>query len=253
MVNSIAIARLYFMTFKTLIFLHGYGVRGNWFWEPIKTFFESKFAQIYTPDLQMDDISTLIDSTKTFIYDIANKYDTKIYVIGHSLGGVVGTLACQDLGVKVIDKFAAIAVPFGDQNIPFKSLVRFLVRYRMIPGFISRPRFFSKHTPKEIQKVLWKKIVQENQAIQNLVLGADKWFHTDLIKQHLTQESIVFASEADKVVPWHGTKLFSERIGANLVLFPRNRNIKHNDFIASPMISQEIAEKIIDFFLFNKK
>ena len=71
------------MTFKTLIFLHGYGVRGNWFWEPIKTFFESKFAQIYTPDLQMDDISTLIDSTKTFIYDIANKYDTKIYVIGH--------------------------------------------------------------------------------------------------------------------------------------------------------------------------
>lgn len=235
------------LTFKTLIFLHGYGVRG-YYWEGIKPFFESKFAQVFNPDLQMRDINLLIKSTKKYISDIVNKYDTTVYLIGHSLGGAIGALVCQDLG-SAIHKFAGIAVPYGEQQITFKKFTRYLVRHQLIPGFLSRPRFFSKQTPKSVQKSLWKRNVLESEKLQD-ILFSDQWFHTKLLNGALDQDSLVIASESDKIVSWEQSQEFANKIGAKYYYkFKREQNVGHNDYITAPIISQEVAERIIKFFI----
>jgi len=236
------------LTFKTLIFLHGYGVRG-FFWDGIKPFFESKFPQIFSPDLQLKDIDTLIESTKVYITNIANKYDTTIYIIGHSLGGAIGALACQDLGTEIIHKFAGIAVPFGEQQISFKKLSRILVRYSLIPSFISRPRFFSKQTPKSVQKSLWKKVVKESDELQE-ILFSDQWFHTDNLNKTLAQDSLIITSESDKIVPWEQSQEIAKGIGAKLHIFKKDQKVAHNDYVTAPIISQEVAKRILEFFLY---
>jgi pimeloyl-ACP methyl ester carboxylesterase len=237
------------LTLKTLVFLHGYGVRG-FFWEPIKTFFESKFPQIFLPDLDMADLETLINSTKNYLKNLVEKYETNIFLVGHSLGGVIGAICAQDLP-EVVYKFVAIATPFGDQQIPLKGLTRFLIRNQLIPDFLSRPRFFSKQTPKEVQKALFKKVIPESDALIDIIL-ADQWFHTELFNQPLKQESMVFASESDKIVPWTQTEIFAEKIGARFQKFSKNENVGHDDYVTAPKISQQISDQIMNFFLEGK-
>ena len=234
--------------FRTLILLHGYGVR-SFFWEPIKTFFESKFAQIYIPDLQMESATVLIESTKKYILDIKSKHpDNDIFLVGHSLGGVVALLVAKDLGLEVIKKLALLAVPYGEHKIPFKSLTRVLIKYRLIPDFLSRPQFYSKHTPKAVQKKLFKEVVPESDAMIDEMLK-EKYFHTDLITGKLPQESIFFISEYDKVAPFKQSVKLAEMLGSTIVLYAKDKKVAHADYIAGPTISNEVSQKIIDFFI----
>ena len=179
---------------KTLILLHGYGVR-SFFWEPIKTFFESKFPQIYVPDLQMDSPTVLLKTSLEYVQSIQQNHpDDEIFLVGHSLGGAVAFLVAQELGPDVVKKVVLIAVPYGEQKVPFKSLTRFLIKYRLIPNFFSRPKFFSKNTPKAVQKRMFKQVVPESDAMIDEVLK-EKFFYTDMVKGPLKQESIFFISE----------------------------------------------------------
>ena len=232
---------------RVLILLHGYGVR-SFFWEPIITFFESKFPQIYTPDLQMDNPTVLLESTKKYILDIKQKANNDIYLVGHSLGGVVASLVCQELGADIIKKVVFIAVPYGEQKISFKSLTKILIKYQLIPNFISRPRFFSKNTPKSVQKKIFKQVVPESEAMIDEILK-EKYFHTDLLKGPLTQESLFFISESDKVVPFNQSQKMAEILGSKVILYKKDRKIGHNDYITGPVLSKEVSEKIIDFFI----
>ena len=234
--------------FRTLILLHGYGQR-SFFWGPIKTFFESKFAQIYVPDLQMESATVLIESTKKYIVDIKNNHpDNEIFLIGHSLGGVVALLVAQDLGPEIIKKLAFLAVPYGEHKIPFKSLTRVLIKYRLIPAFLDRPRFFSKHTPKAVQKRMFKQVVPESDAMIDEILK-EKYFHTDLVTGKLPQESIFFISEYDKVAPYEQSIILAEILGSKIVLYTKERKVAHDDYITGPTVSNEVSQKIIDFFI----
>ncbi len=232
---------------RVLILFHGYGVR-SFFWEPIKTFFESKFPQIYVPNLQMDNPTILIESTREYVQNIKQRHpEDEIYVVGHSLGGVVALLLAQELGSTVIKKVALIAVPYGEQKVPFKSLTRMLIKYRLIPGFLSRSRFFSKKTPKSVQKKMFKQVIPESDAMIDEVLN-EKFFHTDLVKGKLEQESIFFISEFDKVVPYEKSKKLAELIGSKIILYSKDKKIGHDDYITGPTIANEVSTKIIDFF-----
>ena len=69
----------------------------------------------------------------------------------------------------------------------------------------------------------------------------------------LEQPSIIFGSESDKVVSDVMVKKLVEKIEATeCVIYDKKRNIGHNDYITGPIIAQEIAEKIITFFLGEK-
>lgn len=232
---------------RTLILLHGYGVR-SFFWEPIKTFFESKFPQIYVPDLIMEDPTKLIATTKNYVQQIKNNHpDAEIFLVGHSLGAVVALLVANDLGPNVVKKVVLLAPMFGEQHVSFKSFTRFLIRYRLIPNLLSRPRFFSKNTPKQVQKRMFKQVVPESDALLDAVL-ADKIIYTDLIQGTLPQKSMILCSEYDKVVPVQQSLKLAEIIGSKVIQYPKERKIAHDDYITAPTIADEVSTTIVDFF-----
>lgn len=232
---------------RTLILLHGYGVR-SFFWDPIKTFFESKFPQIYVPDLNMENPAILVQSTKEYVRQIKQMHpEDEIYMVGHSLGSAVALLLAQDLGLDVIKKAVMIAIPYGEQRVPLKSLTRFLIKYRLIPDILSRRRFFSKQTPKQVQKRMFKQVVPESDTMIDEILK-DKFFHTDLIKGKLPQDCLILCSEYDKVVPYKQSKILAELIGAQLELYPKDKHVAHDDFITAPTLANEVSEKIVSFF-----
>lgn len=232
---------------RTLILLHGYGVR-SFFWEPIITFFESKFPQIYTPNLQMDNLTILLESTKKYVKEVKEKSEADVYLVGHSLGGIVALLVAQDLGPEIVKKVALLAVPYGEQHIPFKSFTRILIKYQLIPKFLARRRFFSKNTPKRVQKKIFKQVVPESDSMLDEILS-DKFFHTDLVTKPLDQESIFFMSEYDKVVPFDQSMKLAEIIGATVVKYSKEKKVAHDDFITGPTIAGEVSDKINTFFL----
>lgn len=235
---------------RILVLLHGYGVR-SFFWEPIITFFESKFPQINVPDLQMDNPAVLVESTKKYILDLKNKSDAEIFIVGHSLGGVLAILIAQELGPDVIKKVALLAVPYGEHHIKFKSFTRFLIKNRLLPDFITRPRFFSKHTPKKVQKKLFKQVVPESEAMIDEILN-EKYFHTDLVKNKLPIDSIFFLSEYDKVAPYKQSLALATILGSKMVVYKKENKVAHVDYIAGPTIANEVANQIIDFFFTDK-
>lgn len=232
---------------RTLILLHGYGVR-SFFWDPIKTFFESKFPQIYVPDLDMENPTILLESTKKYVQHIQDHHpEAEIFLVGHSLGAMVALLVAKDLGPEVVKKVVLLAAPYGEQKVPFKSLTRFLIRYRLIPNFLSRPRFFSKNTPKQVQKRMFKQVVPESDAMIDAIL-AEKMVFTDLIQGTLLQESMVLCSEYDKVVPIQQSVTLAELVGSKVIQYPKERKIAHDDYITAPTIADEVSTTIVDFF-----
>ncbi len=232
---------------RTLILLHGYGVR-SFFWEPIKTFFESKFPQIYVPDLHMENPTELVASTKEYVQQIKNNHpDADIYLVGHSLGAVVALLLAQELGSDTVKKVVLLAIPYGEQKIAFKSLTRFFIKYRLIPDFLSRPRFFSKQTPKQVQKRMFKQVIPESEQMIDAILQ-EKFFHTDLIKGKLTQECLVLCSDSDKVAPVEQSVALGELVGAKIIRYPKERKIAHNDYITAPTVAEEVSTIIVEFF-----
>lgn len=237
---------------RTLILLHGYGVR-SFFFEPIKTFFESRFNQIFIPDLQMEDPKTLHQSTLNYIKELHGKYpDSEIFIIGHSLGGIIGSIVASEL--DIIAKLAVIASPYSIEPVKYKSLVRFLIIHQLIPGFLSRPRFFSSKTPKKVQKMLWKQVVPESESMVDELLNETPYHIENNLIKKINQDSIVIGSEYDKVVPVHQLKMLAEKIGATkTIIYPKEKKIAHDDFVTAPIIAQEVSETIIDFFLGKKE
>ena len=134
-----------------------------------------------------------------------------------------------------------------------KSLVRFLIIHKLIPNFLSRPRFFSNQTPKEVQKKLWNQVVPESkQMVDELLKDTPFYVEKDLIKE-LQQDSLVIGSEFDKVVPITYLQDFAEKIKAEkIIIYEKEKKIAHNDFVSAPIISQEVSETIISFFLGKK-
>jgi esterase/lipase len=236
---------------RFLVLLHGYGVRG-FFFEPIVTFFESRFTEVLTPDLDMANMDILIDSTRTYFESLHQKYPTaEIYLVGHSLGGILAILIASMLGTNIIKKIAVISSPYGKRKIPFKKLVKFLIVHQLIPSFITRPRFFSPQTPKSVQKKIWRQKVSESiQMIEEMLSESPNYL--DFITS-IEQNSIVIASESDKIVSYEECIKLAEKINAaEILVFEKKRKIFHNDFITAPLIAQEISEKITTFFLGKK-
>ena len=239
------------MTLKTLVFLHGYGIRGN-FWNPIKPFFESKFNQIIVLDLDMKNIDSLLTSTKNFIKnEIHEKYSTDIYIIGHSMGAALALILAQDLGPEIIKSVVAIAPPFGTQKMKYKKFVKFLIKNQLIPKFLSRPRFFSKQTPKSVQKLLFDQVVPETEEMIDELLK-DTFFITEYLKG-ITQDSLVLLSESDKVVNYKKSLELSSILKGEFFIYPKAKKVAHNDFIAAPIIAQEVSNKITNFFFGKNK
>ena len=233
------------MSARTLVCLHGFGVRG-YFWEVIRPHFEKAYNRVLTPDLHMETIDTVIASGRSVIGQAAAEDGAAVAVVGHSLGGVISALAAKDLGADAVERVVLIAPPFGEKAKVPGRVVRFLLEHRLIPDFLTRPQFFTSHTPKDIQKSMFRRAVDETPQLQALLFTRRR-FHTDLFRGPLPAPALVVASEADRIVPAAESREFAERLGAPLAIYGAERSIGHDDLTCSPTIAAELAERIRRF------
>jgi pimeloyl-ACP methyl ester carboxylesterase len=234
------------MSARSIVCLHGYGVRG-YFWEVIRPHLEKLYERVFTPDLRMDTIDTVLESGREAVAEAARQDGAPVAVVGHSLGGVVAALAARDLGAQRVERAVLVSPPFGEKaEVPGK-LVRFLLKHRLIPDFVSRPQFFSRrHTPVAIQKSMFRRAVDETEELQAF-LFRPKRFHTDLFDGPLPMPVLVVASEGDRIVPARESVEFARRLESALTVYEAGRAIGHNDLTCSPRIAAELAERIRRF------
>ncbi len=232
------------MLHATVVLLHGYGVRSA-FWEPAHEVFQSHFEDVLVPDIEMNDLRTMLDWTASYVTERAGEIGKPVYLVGHSLGGALAAVTAARLGLSVVAGFAAIAAPYGDRHV--SALLRFLIRYRLIPGFLARGRFFSDLTPKHVQKRMFATAVPETPELQD-ALFAPRYFHTDMLTAPAAQPAIVIASACDRVTAAAQSSALAHALGASLHEFGAEREVNHNDYIGSPEICEEVASLLESFF-----
>lgn len=227
------------------VLLHGYGVRG-YIWAPLQTALNNRLGPIATPDLHAESLAALLTKAKARARRQSLERDAPIVVAGHSLGAVLAAITARDLGPDVVSAAVLIAPPFGERTHAPGGLLRLLLRHRLIPPFLLRPRFFSSRTPRSVQRAIFRAAVPEPPGIQNLAFETH-WFHTGEFAEPLPQPTLVIASEADRIVPVGQSLDFARVIGARVHVFSMNEGLGHDDLFASPEIAARIADIMVDF------
>lgn len=230
---------------RSLICLHGYGVRG-FFWNPVRQQLEEAFPELLTPDLSMNSVASLIANTRALIKSKSDLDRAPVCVLGHSLGGIVAAICARDLGPKVISRVAIIGSPYGVRTRIPSRFTLFLMRHKLMPDIITRPKFFSPQTPPEKQKELFERAVPENAELQH-ELFQPVWFHTDMFGFPLKQPSLVVYSTRDRIVSACEAIAFGEALGSEFIELGPNNNVGHDDFIWAPAVAASLMPRIISF------
>jgi pimeloyl-ACP methyl ester carboxylesterase len=227
------------------LFFHGYGVRGET-WDRVRAALGTRIGQSVAPDIAARDIDELMSFARGRARRFSYEVDGPILVVGHSLGAILSALVCQNPGPPVIGGAVLISPPYGErENLP-GPLMRFLLRRRLVPPALLRPRFFSRATPREIQRAIFAAAVPEAPALREVTLQP-RFFHTDLFSGPLPVPSLVLASTTDRIVPAHQSEAFAAVLGSELVVLPESDSVGHDDFFASPEVAERTAEIIADF------
>lgn len=230
----------------TAILVHGYGVRG-FFWSALKEELAEDFSSILTPDLDIESVDAGVDSVVELARRQREKSGAPVVLIGHSLGGVICALAAQRLSREEASHLVIIASPYGDVHSGGVSrLLRLAVRFKLVPGWMIRPRFFGPEVPKERQKELFSRAVQESEGLQDLS-RQEKWFHTGAFPDPLKQAVLAIASEGDQIVNPEETVAFARELRGETLLLPREAKVGHNDFGYWPPAARKTADEIRRF------
>ncbi len=229
-----------------VLFFHGYGVRGQ-IWKPIRDYLGDGVGITSAVNLEASSAVELIAQAKTATVSFAEHTEAPAVLVGHSMGAVAAALAAQELSNSTVAGVVMLAPPYGQRdNVPGPFL-RFLLRYRLLPPALVRPRFFSSKTPLDVQKRIFAEAVPEAPGLQELTF-ARRWFHTDLLEGRLSVPSLLIASGADQITPVEQSVAMGELLGSRIVLWPATREIGHDDFFAAPRIARETATTIHEFY-----
>lgn len=229
---------------RTVILVHGYGVRGS-FWEKLAPRLECSGLSVLTPDLAGDSPEDLAGQIEMLARTAAA--DAPVMLVGHSLGGILCSLVASRVDAGVVSHVAVIAAPFGGRTRKLNPFVRFLIRFRLLPQFLARPRFFSAATPKVDQKRWFARAVPESPHLQR-VLFAEGWFPAEAFSAPLSQRTLVIYSEADRIVAPAATAELARALQTETLVFARERGVGHNDFAASDGVADEVARSLLRFF-----
>lgn len=233
------------MNVHGVMMVHGYGVRGS-IWSQVAEGLGGELGPILCPDIEASDRDELQTKTVTAVTGFTAEAGGPVLLVGHSLGAALAALAANRLGPAAVAGVFLIAPPFGTRDTVPGPLLRFLLRTRLLPPALVRPRFFSSHTPTEIQKTVFRAAVPEARDVQRATFEKT-WFHTELLTRPLPVPALVLASEADQIVPSAQSCALAEVIDAPCELLPGARGVGHDDFFASPAVAAETAARIVDF------
>jgi predicted alpha/beta hydrolase family esterase len=231
-------------THGTLLF-HGYGVRSGT-WNTVRAALGDRAGAVAAPDLDADTVDDLIALARGRARRFSLETDGPILAVGHSLGGILAALVAQNPGAPVVAGAVIIAAPYGERENAPGPLTRFLLRHRLIPPALLRPRFFSSQTPPDLQREVFANAVAEAPALRELTVQP-RHFHTDLFTGPLPVPSLVIASEADRIVPASQSRAFAEVLGSETLILPARERVGHDDFFASPAVARRTADAIADF------
>jgi predicted alpha/beta hydrolase family esterase len=231
---------------RSAILVHGYGVRG-FFWSALKEELREDFGNILTPDFEIESVNGGVATLVDLAHRERERSGEAVVLVGHSLGGVLAALAAQQLSREEVSHLVIIASPYGNMHSGGVSkLLRLAVRFKIIPGWMIRPRFFGPAVPKEKQKELFSKAVKESEGLQDLS-RQERWFHTGAFPEPLEQAILVLASEGDQIVNPEETMAFGRELRAETLLLPRAAGVGHNDFGYWPPAAKKTADEIRRF------
>ena len=230
---------------RTIVLVHGYGVRGS-FWEKLQPQLTMHGHRVVAPDLSGDSPFELADRLEAVARDQAGT--DPIALVGHSLGGILSALVAGRVGPEVVSHLVVIASPFAGRAKSVGPVVKLLIRYRLLPPALIRPRFFSRSTSPSDQKHWFARAVPESPALQQVLFGTD-WFPTAQLSRKLVQPALAVYSDADRIVEASATRQLAAAIGAEEYRFARERGVGHNDFAASDSVCDEVARTVSAFVL----
>lgn len=231
---------------RRAILIHGYGVRG-FFWDALKEELTASFERVLAPDLDMESVEQGVSTLEELLRREAAESGEPVVLVGHSLGGVISAIAAGRLGGGVVSHLVVVAAPYGRISSSLTGkLLRLAVRYRLIPGWVLRPRFFGPRVDRETQKALFSRAVPESAGLRDLA-KQEQWFHTGAFDEPLEQATLVIASEGDQIVEPAATVAFGRELRAETTVFDREAGIGHNDFGYWPPAAKRTAEEILRF------
>ncbi len=233
------------MALKSVICLHGYGVRG-FFWEPVRPLLQEAFPEVLTPNLKLQNTRTLLDHAEEIVHGKSKLDRGPVVLIGHSLGGVAAAMCARHLGSRVVSKVVILAAPYGEQERVPGTVTRFLLRHQLIPNVLIRSRFFTAKTAPEDQRRIFDHAVRESKELQDEIFER-RWFHTDYFPPPLEQPSLVVASAYDKTVPMQQTLQFADALDAERIVLDYSRKVAHNDMIWAPEVRRSLFPDIVGF------
>lgn len=230
---------------KSILMVHGFGLRGR-FWDLLATQFPANEFLLHAPDLAYrspGEAVALLTSEAAALRERSGEHPV---IVGHSLGGIMTALALKS-HPELFAKAVIISSPFGERKQgPAELFIRFLLKYRLLPGALVRSRFFGPAIPKAAQKDLFDAAVPEAKELLELV-SSGRWFHNSAFGTPLEKPVLGICSESDAIVPAPETRAFLEAVGGRLISYPKHDQIGHDDLAVSNEVAARVAKDILEF------
>lgn len=229
---------------KTVYLLHGFGVR-SFFWDLLRPRLSETFDSVLAPDVDAESFDAYCTAIEEAAIERRDSDGEPVCLCGHSLGALVAAAVAHRTGKAVVDRVILIAPPGSSTATAVSPVLRFLLRNRLIPSFLIRPRFFAQ-TPASVQKRLFERAVVEPDGLQDDVYLR----RTELVKElahPLPQAGLVLASDADQIAPSEDSVRLAHELGAEVHRFSREERVGHDDYATAPAVVRAVAERISAF------
>jgi len=242
------------------IFFHGIGIRSP-FWNSIIPQLEKESVYYSLIDLDFSSLDNAFNSSKASVRKIIEKYpERNIVIVGHSLGGLFATYVAQSFGEE-IHKLILIASGVAPKRISINavkqkqvnSLYKFIKKLGIqimfkgyLPAWLTQSMFFTSHTPKHIQKEVWKDAVREKQSFL-MEYFQSKTIWNDYFKRvHFSgpDNVLVIICDKDKLVPKHASIYLKDHLNGSHKVY---EGCGHNDVVTSDKFNKKLLNDILTF------
>ncbi len=242
------------------IFFHGVGIRSP-FWNSIVPILEEKSLNYSLIDLDFSSLDNAFQSSKDSVRDIIKKYpDRNIVMVGHSLGGLFATYVAQSLGDDIHKliliasgvapkRISVKAIQQKQINILYKTIKKFGMQMMFkgyLPSWLTQSMFFTKHTPKEVQRKVWKDAVREKQSFLIEYFKSKEVWNNHFKRVHFSgpDNVLIIICDKYKLVPKHASMYLKDHLSASHKIYEGSG---HNDIVTAEKFNKRFVDDIILF------
>lgn len=206
-----------------------------------------------TPDFHQPSIQMRVDALVHTIHTTYEQTQKPCILLGHSLGSVITGLAALQVPDHQISHIILLAVPFGKKKSRTSNrFVYWLIKHRLLPGFLIRNQFFGPSTPDRLKKEVFSHAVKEPAHLIEEV-AQNTWSHTAQVSDKLSTPTLCITSKIDHIVPWEQTMEYAQAIGADFLCFEESTGIGHDDYPVLPKAQSLLIQEIKKFIEYEER